>query len=97
MPPHQQLDPTTLAWLQLLQSQHDLGVGGSSGIQGVQGQSERQSTQTTHLPNNPADPEEEDDSDAEQATTAEDKRRRNTAASGISLSPPSGTVADPAS
>lgn len=86
MPPHQQLDPTTLAWLQLLQSQgpaqHDLGVGSSSkGQGGTQEQSGRQSAQPTHLPSDPADPDEDEDSEAERAVTAEDKRRRNTAAS----------------
>jgi len=86
-PHHQQLDPTALAWLQLLQSQalaqHDLGAGSSSKTQaGVLEQPERPATQPTHLPDDPANPEEENDSEAEQAATAEDKRRRNTAASG---------------
>jgi len=88
-PHHQQLDPTALAWLQLLQSQasaqHDLGVGGSSKAQAeVLEQPGGPATQPTHLPDNPANPEEENDSETEQAT-AEDKRRRNTAASGISF------------
>jgi len=85
-PHHQQLDSTALAWLQLLQSQvpaqHDPNAGSSGGAQAnVQGHPERPSTQPTHLPDNPADPE-EDDSEAERASMAEDKRRRNTAASG---------------
>ena len=88
MPPHhQQLDPGALAWLQLLQSQapaqHDPGTGGSSKVQGdAQERSEQSPTQPTHLPDNPADPEEDNDSEAERGATAEDKRRRNTAASG---------------
>jgi len=86
-PHHQQLDSTTLAWLQLLQgqvpAQHGLGVGGSNEVQtGVQGQPERPPTQHTHLPDEPADPDEENDSETERTATAEDKRRRNTAASG---------------
>lgn len=88
MPPHdQQLDPTAIAWLQLLQSQvpaqHDPDVGSSSRVQAnAQEYPERPSSQPTHLSGDPADPEEEDDSGAEQAAVAEDKRRRNTAASG---------------
>ena len=87
MAPHPQLDPIALAWLQLLQSQapaqHDPSVGSSSRVQAdVQGHPEQLSTQPTHLPDNPANPEEEDDSEGELAATAEDKRRRNTAASG---------------
>lgn len=86
MSPHHQLDPTTLAWLQLLQSQgpaqHHFGIGSSNKVQeGVQGQSELQSTQQTHLPDDPVNPEEENDSDAERTGTTEDKRQRNTAAS----------------
>ena len=88
MPPHhQQLDSTALAWLQLLQSQvpaqHDPDVGSSGKVQAnIQEHSEPQSTQSTHPHDNPANPEEESDSEAERATMAEDKRRRNTAASG---------------
>lgn len=83
---HQQLDPTTLAWLQLLQSQgpvqHDLSVGSSNKAQqGVQDQSGQQPTQQTHNPNDPADLEEGSDSETERTATTEDKRRRNTAAS----------------
>jgi len=83
MPPHQQqLDSTALAWLQLLQSQvppqHDSSVDSSGRVQAnVQEHPERPS----HLPDNTANPEEESDSEAERAMT-EDKRRRNTAASG---------------
>jgi hypothetical protein len=95
MSPHQPLDPNTLAWLQLLQSQapaqHDLGVGTSTKVQGdVQQQSERQSTQPAHTPDDGINPEEEDDSEEERAATTEDKRRRNTAASGNFLCPSSG-------
>lgn len=96
MSPHQQLDPNALAWLHLLQSQaaaqQGLGVGSStSEVQGgVQQQSERQSTQPIHPLNDDANLEEENDSEGEQAATTEDKRRRNTAASGKFLSPSSG-------
>ena len=87
MAPPQQLDPIALAWLQLLQSQataqHDPGVGSSSRVQAdVQGHPEQPPTQPTHLPDDPANPEDENDSEGELAATAEDKRRRNTAASG---------------
>lgn len=88
MPPHhQEPDPLALAWLQFLQSQahaqHDPGAGGPSKVQAnVPEHPEQPPTQPTHLPDNPANPEEENDSDAELAVTAEDKRRRNTAASG---------------
>ena len=87
MAPQQQLDPVALAWLQLLQSQapaqNDPGIGGSSRVQAdIQGRPEQPPTQPTHIPDDPADPEEENDSETELAT-AEDKRRRNTAASGI--------------
>ena len=83
-PHHQQLDPIALAWLQLLQSQglaqHDPGVGGSGKAQTDDQEHPRQpSAQPTQLPNTP---EEEGDSETERTATAEDKRRRNTAASG---------------
>lgn len=85
-PHHQQLDPTALAWLQLLQSQvpaqHGPNAGSSGGAQAnVQGHPEQSSTQQTHFPDDPANAE-EDDSEAERTSMAEDKRRRNTAASG---------------
>ena len=89
MSPHQQLDPATaMAWLQLLQSQvppqHDPGLGSSSSkVQpNVQDNPDRPPTQPAHTPNEPANPEEEEDSEGERTATAEDKRRRNTAASG---------------
>lgn len=82
-PHHQQLDPTALAWLQFLQfqvpAQSDPGAGGPS--RAVE-HPERPSAQPTQLPDNPATPEEEIDSETERTATAEDKRRRNTAASG---------------
>ena len=76
-----------MAWLQLLQSQlpaqHDPGVGSSSKVQqNVQENPERPPTQPAHTPDDPANPEEEEDSEGERTATAEDKRRRNTAASG---------------
>ena len=81
MAPHQQLDPIALAWLQLLQSQapaqHDLGVGSSSKAQ-VDDQDHPGQPSTQPTPDNPED----NDSDPEGAAAAEDKRRRNTAASG---------------
>lgn len=92
-PDQQPLDPAALAWLQLLQpqapAQHDLGVGGSSKAQAdVQEHPDQPPTQPTHLPDNLADPEEENDSETERTATTEDKRRRNTAASGnFSIAP----------
>lgn len=86
-PHHPQLDPTTLAWLQLLQSQAsvqdspDLGSS-SEAHANVQDHPGRSSTQPTHTPDDPASPDDENDSGAERAAMAEDKRRRNTAASG---------------
>lgn len=81
MAPHQQLDPIALAWLQLLQSQapaqHDLGVGSLSKAQ-VDDQEHPGQSSTQPTPDNPED----NDSDPEGAAAAEDKRRRNTAASG---------------
>lgn len=102
MSPHQQLDPTVLAWLQLLQSQapaqHDPAVGSSSKAQGdVQQQSGRQSTQPTHPTGDGTNPEEENDSETDQAATTEDKRRRNTAASGDFDALPPQAIADLAS
>lgn len=92
MSPQQQLDPTALAWLQFLQSQapaqSDLGVGASSKTRGdIQAQAEQSSMHQTHS-DDPVDPEEEDDSETERTATAEDKRRRNTAASGDLLRSP---------
>jgi hypothetical protein len=92
MSPQQQLDPAALAWLQFLQSQapvqSDLGVGASSKARGdSQERAEQPPTHQTH-PDDPVDPEEEDDSETERTATAEDKRRRNTAASGDLLRSP---------
>lgn len=84
-PHHPQLDPTALAWLQLLQSQAPVqdspDLASSSGAHAnVQEHPGRSPTQP--LPDDSVGLEDDNDSETERAATAEDKRRRNTAASG---------------